>query len=197
VTSRAPRRRVEGEREREILRATLDVLAETGYDRLTFDLVAARTQASKATLYRRWPAKQTLVAEAVASLPVTDVTLPDTGSLRGDLLALAATEGFFDAPQAKLACGLATALYRDPELHEVVRRTLAQAGTAHLRTLLIRAVERGVLRADTDVELIAEVLPGIALFRLLLSPANDLTRRDVTAVIDQIVLPALDLDDPH
>jgi AcrR family transcriptional regulator len=194
VAPGASRRRVEGEREQEILLATLDVLAEVGYDRMTFDLVAARTRASKATLYRRWPSKEKLVAEAVASLPVTDVALPDTGSLRGDLLALATTEGFFDAPRARLACGLATALYRDPQLHELVRRTLAEAGVAHLRALLRRAVDRGVLRADLDVTLIAEVLPGIALFRLLLSPANGLTRADVTAVLERIVLPALDLD---
>src|SRR3954447_6644599 len=69
-----------------ILAATLEVLADVGYDRLTMDAVAARAKASKATLYRRWTNKVTLVIEALqhAKSP-TDV--PDTGSLREDLLA--------------------------------------------------------------------------------------------------------------
>ena len=60
------RPRVEGDREREILEATLEVLVEVGYDRLTLDAVAAAAKASKATLYRRWNGKASLVVEALA-----------------------------------------------------------------------------------------------------------------------------------
>ncbi|MGL5910526.1 MAG: helix-turn-helix domain-containing protein, partial [Phycicoccus sp.] len=55
------RPRVEGDREREILTAALGVLAEVGYDRMTMDAVALAARASKATLYRRWQSKATLV----------------------------------------------------------------------------------------------------------------------------------------
>ena len=61
----AVRPRVEGEREQEILDATLEVLADVGYDRLTMDAVAARAKASKATLYRRWNDKASLVVDAL------------------------------------------------------------------------------------------------------------------------------------
>ena len=61
------RPRVEGDREREVLDAALEVLAEVGYDRLTMDAVAQRAKASKATLYRRWNSKATLVVDALAS----------------------------------------------------------------------------------------------------------------------------------
>ena len=64
--STASRPRVEGEREGEILEAALDALRESGYDRLTFDAVASAARASKATLYRRWPAKVDLVIDAVS-----------------------------------------------------------------------------------------------------------------------------------
>ncbi|MGL5927508.1 MAG: helix-turn-helix domain-containing protein, partial [Dermatophilaceae bacterium] len=59
------RRRVEGDREREILSAALGVLAEVGYDRMTMDAVALAARASKATLYRRWQSKTALVVDAL------------------------------------------------------------------------------------------------------------------------------------
>src|SRR5690242_6629797 len=78
------RPRIEGDREQEILDATLEVLADVGYDRLTMDAVAARAKASKATLYRRWTNKVSLVIEALQHTKAPS-EIPDTGSLRGDL----------------------------------------------------------------------------------------------------------------
>jgi AcrR family transcriptional regulator len=79
----AARPRVEGDREQEILDAALGVLADCGYDRLTMDAVAHRAKASKATLYRRWNSKATLVVEALARTKGVPV-VPDTGDLRTD-----------------------------------------------------------------------------------------------------------------
>src|SRR3954467_1290919 len=93
-TDGAPRklgRRRDHTRDAEILDAALEVLAETGYDGMTIDMVAARAKAGKATLYRRWASKSDLVIDAVGCMKkgVYDLdNLPDTGSLRGDLLAL-------------------------------------------------------------------------------------------------------------
>ena len=82
------RPRVEGEREDEILDATLALLIEVGYDRLTMDAVAKRSRASKATLYRRWETKASLAIDALLRAKgAPHVELPDTGTLRGDLLA--------------------------------------------------------------------------------------------------------------
>src|ERR671937_591346 len=75
-------------RETAILQATLELLAESGYDQLTIDAVAARARCSKATIYRRWPDKAALVVTAVrrhAGQPAA--AAPETGSLRSDLLA--------------------------------------------------------------------------------------------------------------
>ena len=88
------RPRVEGEREREILEAALDTLADVGYDRLNFDAVASAAKASKATLYRRWPGKVDLVVDALQlMIGVEADRYPDTGSLRGDLIAQACAKG--------------------------------------------------------------------------------------------------------
>ena len=82
------RPRVEGVREAEILAATMEVLADVGYDRLTMDAVAQRAKASKATLYRRWNGKVSLVIDALHHHHQHDSppVIVDTGSLRGDLI---------------------------------------------------------------------------------------------------------------
>src|SRR3982751_6599693 len=79
-------RRLDEKREQAILRATYDQLGETGYQGLRVDAVASRAQASKATLYRHWPTKAGLVAEAVRACKASEAVAPDTGSLRGDLI---------------------------------------------------------------------------------------------------------------
>ena len=78
-------------RDADILDAALDVLAEEGFDGMTIDMVAARAKAGKATLYRRWPSKTELVIDAVACMKNKDINvddLPNTGTLRGDLVAM-------------------------------------------------------------------------------------------------------------
>jgi len=85
--SEGTRPRVEGDREQEIFDATLQVLEEVGYDRLTMDAVASAARASKATLYRRWNGKVALVIDALISQKGQPV-VPDTGTLRGDLHSL-------------------------------------------------------------------------------------------------------------
>src|ERR1700710_2333484 len=85
------RPRVEGVREAEILEAALDVLGEVGYDRMTMDAVALKAKASKATLYRRWNGKVSLIIDALLhdhqQHHYTEHGPVDTGSLRGDLIA--------------------------------------------------------------------------------------------------------------
>src|ERR1700710_1308083 len=91
ITQDAPKlgRKRDHSRDPEILQAALDVLAENGYDGMTIDMVAARAKAGKATLYRRWPSKGHLVVDAIACMKRSDAALaalPDTGTLRGDLV---------------------------------------------------------------------------------------------------------------
>ncbi|WP_162795308.1 TetR/AcrR family transcriptional regulator, partial [Nonomuraea lactucae] len=70
-----------------IFQATLDELAETGYARLTMERVAERAGAGKASLYRRWPTRLELVMDAVYEVLPDPASTPDTGTLRGDVLA--------------------------------------------------------------------------------------------------------------
>src|SRR3954465_12942622 len=119
------RPRVEGVRENEILAATLEVLSDVGYDRLTMDAVAQRAKASKATLYRRWNGKVSLVIDALhhhhqQETPPTPV---DTGSLRGDLIAsYCGAGGLTDKPEVAAFGAVLTAGMGDPEFAAALRR---------------------------------------------------------------------------
>jgi len=184
------RPRVEGGREQEILDATLHVLAEVGYDRLTLDAVAAEAKASKATLYRRWNGKAQLVIDALISHMGEPVST-DTGTLRGDLIATyCGMGGVTDRQQMALVGSLITAVSRDPEFAEVYRRDVIAPKIAVNDAIFERAKARGEISADVDLALISPCLPGIVLHRLFFlgeTPTEDL----ITRVIDQVILPAV------
>ena len=183
------RPRVEGDREQEILDATLDVLVDVGYDRLTMDSVAAAAKASKATLYRRWSTKAALVIEALSSQkdPVVE---PDTGSLRGDLIAsFCGHGGLTDEHQTAVFASVLTAIHRDTEFAEAFRRDFIGPKAAVAERIFERALARGEVDAYVDLAILVPTLPGIVLHRMFLlgeQPTPEL----ITAVIDQIVLPA-------
>jgi AcrR family transcriptional regulator len=184
-----PRPRVEGERELEILHATLDVLADVGYDRLTMDAVAARARASKATLYRRWTTKAALVIDAVQCQKGPAFAV-DTGSLRGDLIATACDQGGLSDPGAvAVLASLMTAIHRDADFAQAWRRDFVQPKVAAARVIYERARDRGEIRADLDLDLVATALPGIVLHRIFVLGEAPCAAA-VTEVIDQIILPA-------
>jgi AcrR family transcriptional regulator len=183
------RPRVEGDREQEILTAALDVLAEAGYDRLTMDAVATRARASKATLYRRWNTKVSLIIEALLSQKGPEVAA-DTGSLRGDLLeTFCGMGGLTDERQMAILGAVITAIARDADFADAWRREFIAPKVAMSNLIYKRAQERGEVRKDIDLELLAPALPGIILHRLFLM-GQPPTEEVITRVIDQVIIPA-------
>ncbi len=189
---RTSRPRVEGAREDEILDATLELLLEVGYDRLTMDAVATRSRASKATLYRRWESKPILVVDAmVRARHAPTVEEHDTGSLRGDLISTFCVEHRIGQHDATGALGsVVTALSSDPEFAALFRKAFIAPKVAVSRAIYERAVERGEIRDGLDLEVIAPALAAIVLHRsfvLGLVPDNETIER----VIDHVILPAV------
>jgi AcrR family transcriptional regulator len=188
-TETGTRPRVEGERELEILEATLEVLDEVGYDLLTMDAVATRAKASKATLYRRWMGKPELVVAAIMAHKGESV-VPDTGTLRGDLLEAYCGSGGLNDPLAQsVLSAVVTAMGRDPEFAEVYRRDFIGPKIALSRQLYERARERGEVHPDCDLSIVAPALAGIVLHRAFLL-GEDVTPDLVGRVLDEVVLPA-------
>ncbi|MGO9971298.1 MAG: TetR/AcrR family transcriptional regulator [Solirubrobacteraceae bacterium] len=181
-------------RDAAILQAALDGLADLGYDRLSMDEIATRAHAGKGALYRRWPSKAALVVDAIldwreAQAPIT---APDTGSLRGDLDAMIqAVPDFDDAAKQQIAVfhGLATAANRDPELKAAFSTQLLERPRWVIGEVLERAVARGEISAELDLELIPDIIIGLNLVRMVTGEFPD--RSYVQRVLNTIIYPLL------
>jgi AcrR family transcriptional regulator len=185
-------------RDPEILRAALEVLAETGYDKLSMEAVAARARAGKATLYRRWPGKAELVVDAITCMHETDERgAVDTGSLRGDLRAVLMS-GLSEVGELEIGCvtGLLTAMRRNPDLAQVFEQRFLARKFQTARQIFERAQERGEVAPGHDIELLATVGPALLFHRLLLS-SKPLTRHFIARVIDEVVIPLAGAPSPR
>lgn len=177
-------------RQDELLAATIDVLRETGYDRLTIDAVVARARASKTTVYRRWPNKAALVVaaftHAVQKIPVP----PDTGSLREDLIAI--LDGLMTELDrlGDVVTGLIGELRRSPELATAMRTGFIATRRNLIMQVFDQARQRGELADDTDLDTIWYLGPALVFFRTVLlgEPVDHAFTHDV---VDDLVLPLL------
>jgi AcrR family transcriptional regulator len=130
-------------REEAILVAAAALVAETGYERVSMDAIAARARASKATIYRKWPGKAPLIAEALRrQAEEATPELPDTGSLRDDLRAAVAAVTRALTGGLSLI-GLIEAVRSDPILRELVRAQIESRGAADGALIAGRAAARG------------------------------------------------------
>jgi AcrR family transcriptional regulator len=134
-----------------IYQATLAELAEVGYARLTMERVAERAKASKASLYRRWPTRIELVMDAVYHVLPDALSVPDTGSLRGDILAaLRRTAEALAGPAGEAMRGLLSEALGDESRAATFRENSQGTGRRLMREIVRRAVERGEV-APEDV----------------------------------------------
>jgi AcrR family transcriptional regulator len=173
--------------DRAILAATLELMAEHGVHDLRMDDVAARAGVGKATIYRRYRSKEELVAAAVAGL-VSEITVPDTGSTRADLLALMqrAVDVYRRSIEAAVMPSLVEAMSRDAELARTVQERVLAPRRAALRGVLDRGVARGDLRSDLDLELALDTLGGPLFYRLLVT-GGPIDKRLAVGVVDLIM----------
>ena len=184
-----PGRARDGSRDEALRQAALELLAEVGYERLTIDAVAARAGAGKATVYRRWASKADLVIDAVDHHRSAE--LPDTGSLRGDLDALVrAKEANRERTlMTRAMAGLMTALLGDESFRRAFRR--ADSPGNPLAAVFARAIERGEIPPQPDLDLIASVVPALSFYRLVMfdeQPDPTFAR----SVLERLVLPLLE-----
>jgi AcrR family transcriptional regulator len=191
IAHQVHRPRVEGVREDEILDATVKLLMEVGYDRLTMDAVAKEARASKATLYRRWETKPSLVVEALArGKTAPHPTEHDTGNLRSDLLSTFCGHEGLSGNATSIMGAVLTALTTDPEFAEEFREKVIAPKVALSNAIYERAQARGEIPADIDIEMVAPALAGILLHRtfILGIPPDDVT---IERVVDHVILPAV------
>ena len=155
-------------REQDIFTATLELLVEQGYDRLAIEAVAARAEVNKTTIYRWWTSKDELLAAALVNSSVLEFPIPDTGSLRGDLLALASdiAQLLSAPPTAQIAAATLIATPDRPALAAVAAQFFIDR-RAREQPVFERARARGELAAGTDQPMIMDMLAGTLWFRVL------------------------------
>jgi AcrR family transcriptional regulator len=175
------------ETHRSILRATIVLIREIGYDAVTMEGVAEKAGVGKATLYRRWDGKEMLVAEAIKQI-ANEIPITDTGTLRGDLLTvLRTTAGMYrDPATGALLSGLVAAIARSERIAAAVRGGFVAARREALRQVLERWRERGELFPDVDVEILMDMINGPLFYRFLLR-GETVSEPVVEAIVDMLL----------
>ena len=152
------------------LAATLEELAETGYLALTLDAVARRAGVHKTTLYRRWGTREALVLDAMLGLAGERIPIPDTGSLRGDLAALAtAAAATAGSPQGQAVVRAVVAAGSHDAALAAANQRFWTERLALDGEIVERAIARGEVPADTDPRTVIEAVLGPIYFRLLVT----------------------------
>lgn len=176
-----------------ILEATICILADVGFDSMTMDMVAASAKTGKATLYRRWPSKAELVRDALIwmSRGSVDLTqLPDTGTLRDDLLALVKFHSAeYRERKLRVLAKLGSYFSDHPQVAEEANAGIFEPWTEINRCLMQRAIARGELSADADIELACEVIVSVVAYRSHRCKPSG--KAEYAALLDHILLPAL------
>ncbi|MHA3702410.1 TetR/AcrR family transcriptional regulator [Jatrophihabitans sp. YIM 134969] len=181
----------DAEREAAILTATRDLVAESGYERLTIEAVAARAKASKATIYRRWSGKAGLVAEALRCRPLAMSVMPDSGDLRTDMVqGILAFVADLTENDAGLMVGLASAMRSDPELAAMVREQTVSCRREAAAAWLQRAVARGDIEPGVDTDVVVDLVPAVVFMRLLVT-GEPVDEPFVSRLVDSVLLPLL------
>ncbi|MER6049804.1 TetR/AcrR family transcriptional regulator [Streptomyces sp. NPDC001793] len=172
-----------------ILGATLELVQEVGYPKLTIEGVAARAGVGKQTIYRRWPSKAAILRDAVVCLTEdiarTATAIPDTGDLEADLKAvLRSTVDVMSHPEYDVpARALAAAGIADPKLGEELVTRLVEPQLRLCLERLGSARESGQIAPDIDTRIAVEMLAGPIAHRWLLKSAP-LTHEYAEALVE-------------
>ncbi|MDW4905551.1 TetR/AcrR family transcriptional regulator [Streptomyces sp. ADMS] len=179
--------------ERAILDAALEQLSTVGWNGLTMEGVAAGAQTGKAAVYRRWPSKEDLVADALqAGLPSFD-RAPDLGSVRGDLLELCrqVREAMFSRPGSALRSVIHECDNPQAERFQgVIFGRVVEPTVRLLREIVDRGIERGETRSDAANSYVFDAIPAMMMYRSKMC-ASEWRERDIEEMIDQLMVPLL------
>ncbi len=156
-----------------ILDATLELVHEVGYDRLSIEGIAARAGVGKSTVYRWWNSKGELVVEALAEV-LTAQPVPDSGDTRRDLTGIveqALSLYSQDTGARSIIAGLVSDMNHNADLAATLREQFIEPRRAGNRAAVTRAIERGDLPVDTDTELLIDRLVAPIAYRALITGA--------------------------
>lgn len=169
-----------------ILDAAVGVLAEQGSAGFTVDAVAAWAGCGKATIYRRWPSRSALLLDTAHQMGL-DHTPVDTGSLRGDLVSLLTelARKMRETEAGRILPSVVAEAALNPEMREVLSAWIHDR-RLRPREIVVRAIERGELPADTDVDLLIDLTGGTVIYRELIAGERT-DKADVERLVDAVL----------
>jgi AcrR family transcriptional regulator len=153
-----------------ILRAAGELLLDRGLNSISVDAVAERAGTGKATIYRWWPSKELLALDALfGEWETTQPSTRDTGTLGGDLFALVGpwVRQLAGKPYGRVIAAFASRAQDDAQFAEEYRVRFLEPRRDPARVVFARAIERGEIPADTDIEAAVDLLYGPFYHRLL------------------------------
>jgi AcrR family transcriptional regulator len=170
-----------------VLEIALKRLAEVGFERLSIPDIAELAAVNKTSIYRRWPSKVELVRDALA-IPMGHANHPpDTGTLRGDLIALArALAAFMQSPTGRALIQIMLSEGADPELRAMAKSTYRESNSSGPWIVIKRAFERGEWKTDVDPSQALFTVAG-AIMHLLLVEQGEATDERLSQIIDLVL----------
>ncbi len=183
--------RLSVERLNELYSGTLALVAEHGYDRLTMDQIAEATKSSKATLYRQWGSKTALIIEALRCNGPGEEEIADTGTLRGDLLALADHDAAKNKADSDLIIAIMHAMRTNQELSDALQTEVLEPALDRVRVMIQRAIDRGEVPADNPALPFVNLLLMAPIVLTALLEGSDPDPNYLDRYFEGVVLPAL------
>jgi AcrR family transcriptional regulator len=170
---------------RAVLEATLHQLGDRGFGGVSVDEIAKAAGVNKTSVYRRWPSRGALVLAALQTLRDQEPPPPQTGSLRGDLIAMLSAKVALVRSRSGRKILRALIAFEDEEVARVARALRKQRYRVPL-AVIQRAIVRGELPPSTDPSLLAEVLLAPMYYRIIVlnQPISD---RYIERVVDQVL----------
>lgn len=170
-----------------ILQSALQLLSESGYERMSIEAVATHAGVGKTAIYRRWNSKEELVVDALASVKSRQ-EVPDSGNVHEDLLLW--VEAFVKSAQApferQMLSLLIGTLSNNPLLAERYWLKYAAPIYETLTEVLKRGQRRGEIRRDIDLNVLLDVLSGTIFYQLFLKPASESLLNDFKRALDLV-----------
>ena len=180
----------DSKREDAIAAAAISLIQEVGYERCTIEAIALKAGVSKATIYRRWKNKQEVIASAISRHAFSQTPCIDTGNLRDDLVELLlAKVKVLKGPDGAVIASIMSAAKMDAELAKAIPYSVRDGESQVHEVILERAIKRGEISLNANLELLAEITPAIMTYRIFMSQ-QPVTRKFIEALVDDVLMPS-------
>ncbi|MEO0840820.1 MAG: TetR/AcrR family transcriptional regulator [Cyanobacteria bacterium J06643_5] len=176
------------ESHRAILKATLELLGELGYERMSIEGIASRAKVGKSTIYRRYKGKEELVADAIESIR-EEVIIPDTGNIWTDVDALIenAARITFNPLGRQAVATIISSASSNPEFARIYSEKYLQPRKEAFAVVIERAKARKEIRFDLDANFVFDVMSGMMLYGLIFPPTSETWEKYVRRAVETVI----------